>query len=103
MANYTTSASEHTKSGVLKAWAIGIFGVLGFHFFKVGKIKHGIVRLIYGLFMLIATIKIAFDASIPTFGTVVMFAFLLFPSIVDLCKILLGVFRDNVGNAVRES
>lgn len=102
MANYTTNVSDKTKGRVLKTWAGGLLGTLGLHFFTVGRVKHGFLRLLYGLFMWIVCVMLARDAELSTFPKVAMFILLFLPSLVDLVKIQLGVFRDNTGNAVRE-
>jgi len=107
MANYTTNVSDVSKAQVMRAWTMGLLGTLGIHFFKVGRIKHGVVRLVYGLFMWMFSIGVARDPEIMAAGSgafpaVVMFAILFIPSIVDLVRIQLGVFRDNAGNPVRE-
>lgn len=102
MANYTTNVSDKTKSQVMRSWLIGLLGTLGFHFFKVGKIKHGLIRLIYGIFMWSVSIMMIGDAEIATFGKVFMFILLFIPSIFDLVRIQLGIFKDNVGNVIRE-
>lgn len=102
MANYTTNVSDKTKGGVLKTWAAGLLGTLGFHFFKVGRVKHGFLRLLYGVFMWVVCIMLARDSELGAFPKVAMFILLFIPSLVDLVKIQLGVFRDNTGNAVRE-
>lgn len=102
MANYTTNVSDKKKGQVLKTWAVGLLGTLGLHFFTVGRVKHGFLRLLYGAFMWAVCIMLARDAELPAFPKVAMFVLLFLPSLVDLVKIQLGVFRDNTGNAVRE-
>lgn len=107
MANYATQVSDVSKKSVLIAWAIGVLGTLGFHFFKVGKIKKGLIRLMYGLIAWGICITAVsdpemFSSDSGTFPVILLFALLFIPSIYDLIRIALGIFRDNIGNAVRE-
>lgn len=103
MSKFVTGCSEHSKKAVTKAWAIGVFGTLGLHFFKVGRIKHGAARLLFGLFMWgILIFGIWPDANIATPGKVLMTLFLFVPSVVDRFKLYMGTFKDNIGNYVRE-
>lgn len=107
MANYTTSVSDISQRQLMKAWTRGLLGTLGLHFFKLGRIKRGIVRLLWGVIMWTAAILVALDPEIRAadggaFASIVILFFLFIPSIIDLVRIKLGVFRDNVGNVVRE-
>lgn len=74
MANYVTQTSDKSKK---KALLLCIFGGLfGLHYFYVGKIGRGILYLLTcGLFM--------------------------FGWIVDIFKIALGKFTDNIGVPLR--
>lgn len=99
MANYTTNTSDITKKQIMKAWAVGLLGMLGFQYFKVGRIKPGMVRLLIGVLFLGAFVFSLPDPKVPAPVFLIVPAIL---SIVDLIRIRLGVFRDNVGNTIRE-
>lgn len=107
MSKYTTNTSDRKKKTATLWWAIGAIGLLGFEYFYVGKIKKGIIKTIIGIFLIMAfsTIISASPAStgIDKGGavatTVIMWAIFSVPNFV---RISLGVFRDNVGAALRE-
>lgn len=74
MANYVTQTSNKSKKTALLLCIFG--GFFGLHYFYVGKIGKGILYVItFGLFM--------------------------FGWIVDIFKIALGKFTDNVGVPLR--
>ena len=103
MANYTTNVSDITKGQVVRAWLIGVVGTLGFHYFKVGKVKRGIIRLVLGLFLwAVVFTSIGQGVKENTSVIVTMLVILAALSLADLVRIQLGMFRDNVGAAVRE-
>lgn len=101
MANYTTNASDFTKGQVMRAWLIGAVGTLGCHYFKVGRIKAGIVHLIIGALLWLSFFSAVVSASKAS-GAIGVLLILAAISIFDLVRIQLGTFRDNVGAAVRE-
>ena len=74
MANYQTNTSDKSKKTALLVCLFG--GLIGLHYFYVGKIKTGLVRLI----------------TLNFFGI---------GWIIDLVTIALGGFRDNVGAPLR--
>lgn len=96
MANYTTAASDKSKS---KAIRLLISGFIGLHLFYVGKIKKGVVRLLEGLLSWIVLISgiVAGEIKVCLLGIVLLLAF----NLPDLFKLLLGTFQDNVGNYLR--
>ncbi len=97
MANYTTSTSDKSKG---KAIRLLLSGGIGLHLFYVGKIKAGIIRLILGLILWIGFI--IGGIAISEWGMVLMGAILLIiVNVFDLIKLLLGTFKDNVGNNLR--
>ena len=107
MAVYTSGTSDIRKSKVLRSWTIGALGTLGFHYYAVGKIKKGIGRTLIGILGWAVLIALASDTDIRAHETwplpvIALLAILMIPAIVDLIRILLGVFRDNVGSPVRE-
>ena len=93
MANYTTHSSDKSRK---KALILLACGGIGLHLFYVGKIKAGIIRFVLGLF---AWVLIFDGASEAVFGGVAM---LIVFNIVDLVKLLLGTFQDNVGEYLRQ-
>lgn len=98
MANYTTNTSNKRKKTAILWWAIGVMGILGIENFYVGKLKNGVIRFFVGMCVLLSFYAMGeFDGKIPV--TIIMWAILSLP---NLFKILLGVFRDNVGTALRE-
>jgi len=74
MANYTTGTSDKSKKTALLVCLFG--GLIGLHYFYVGRIVAGLVRLITLNFIGIGWI-------------------------IDLVTIALGGFRDNVGAPLR--
>lgn len=97
-----TNVSDQSKPSVMRAWVLSVFGLLGFHYFKVGRIKHGFFRLIFGLLVGGLIITCFTDPEMRKVEIImpsIIVAFI--PSVVDLVKIQLGLFRDNVGNKVR--
>lgn len=107
MANYTTSTSDKKKKTALIWWLVGAVGVLGIENFYVGKIKNGFIRALLGLFFLVVfgTVVSAPQSSMDAdkggavFAVIIMWAIIALP---NLFKLLLGVFRDNIGAALRE-
>lgn len=93
MAIYTTHTSDKLRK---KALILLACGGIGLHLFYVGKIKAGIIRFVLGLF---AWVLIFHGTSDSVFGGV---AVLIIFNIVDLVKLLLGTFQDNVGEYLRQ-
>lgn len=96
MANYTTSTSDKSKKSAMIRL---VCGFVGLHLFYVGRIKAGLIRLIFGLLvwsLIITGIKDG-DAAIAIAGVV----FLIAVNVPDLIKLALGTFKDNVGNVLR--
>ena len=96
MANYTSNVSDKSKSKAIK---LLLCGGVGFHLFYVGRIKAGLIRLVLGVLL-----WYLFIAGI-TEGEVAMIVsgigFLVLFNLVDLFKLLLGTFKDNVGAVLR--
>ena len=99
MPKYTTATSDKKKKTALKWWAIGCFGLLGIENFYVGKIKKGIIRFIIGIFILLSLYAMGgdFEGRVP-----VGIVFWAIASLPNFFKIVMGVFRDNVGEPLRE-
>lgn len=97
MANYTTSTSDKSKKKAIKRL---LAGGIGLHLFYVGRIKAGIVRFILGLFLWIGFI---FGGIAISKWQMVLagLALLVLFNVFDLVKLLLGTFKDNVGNNLR--
>ncbi len=77
MANYVTQTSDKSKKTAFLRCLWGLIGIGGLHYFYVGRIGAGLAFL--------------FTAGGFYVGTVI-----------DLIRISLGSFRDNVGNPLRE-
>ena len=77
MSNYVTNTSDKKRGTAIILCCLGFIGIGGLHYFYVGKWGKGFLYLFtMGLFLI---------------GTVV-----------DLIKLLLGSFRDNVGAPLRD-
>lgn len=102
MANYVTQTSDKSKRKALK---LLLCGGIGLHLFYVGRIGAGIVRFIMGAAMWTVMLTSVFAPKmLDTEGAPVFLAGLLMLvifNIVDLIKLLLGTFRDNVGAYLR--
>lgn len=96
MANYTTSTSDKSKRKAIK---LLLSGGIGLHLFYVGRIKAGIVRFVLGLLFWIFFISgiAARELSVSVFGLALLLVF----NVIDLVKLLLGTFKDNVGCYLR--
>lgn len=99
MANYTTSTSDKLKKKALLWWLIGLIGLCGFENFYVGKIKAGLIRTAVGVFLSLGFYAIFTEAQEMTPVVIIVWLVIALP---NLFRILLGKFRDNVGNALRE-
>lgn len=101
MSKYTTNTSDKKKKTALIWWAIGAIGILGIENFYVGKMKNGAIRVGTGILILVCFYAMStlenFDGAIPV--GIIFWAIVALP---NLFKILFGVFRDNVGAALRE-
>lgn len=99
MANYTTSTSDKSRKAAIKRLFIG---GIGLHLFYVGRIKHGLYRLIAGLICWIAIIGGIVDSEIRLPGILGGLFFLILINVPDFIKLIFGSFRDNVGNPLRD-
>lgn len=97
MANYATSTSDKSKK---KAIIRLLLGGIGLHLFYVGRIKAGFIRLFFGFLFWSLIIAGISDGAVEMIlpGILFLIAF----NIADLIKLLLGTFRDNIGNPLRE-
>lgn len=99
-ANYVSSTSDKSKKVALIFWLVGLLGIMGLENFYVGKIKKGAIHAFLGLLLGMAAIT-----GILEEGVEFLFAFALIWVIFalpNLIKLLMGVFRDNVGNPLRK-
>lgn len=97
MANYVTNTSDKKKKTALVFWAIGALGLFGLEYFYVGKMKKGAIRMIVGVFLILCLFAMkGTEGSIPL--SIVIWAIAALP---NLFRILLGIFKDNVGQPLR--
>lgn len=95
---YTTNTSDKSKRTAL----ILLFcGGIGLHLFYVGRMKAGFIRLLLGLCCWGGFYACVSEPQIGIGPAFCMLLLLLIFNIVDIVKILLGSFRDNVGNPLR--
>lgn len=99
MSTYTTGTSDKKKRKALIWWLVGLVGLLGLENFYVGKIKAGLIRLLTGLLWAGVTITSFSESSAVYIPFVCIWLIIGLP---NLFKLLLGTFRDNIGNALRE-
>jgi len=88
-----------TKGQITKIWALGLLGVLGLHYFPVGRFITGTLRLLYGALMLVIGIAVTYSYRAaqdvdPLRIMLVFLAAAFVPSLIDLILILSGRFRD---------
>ena len=112
MANYTTNASDKSKDKALKLFYCGGFGILGLHYFYVGRYKRGFTHLGIAFFAFII-MGIVWGSSVHTetglpvtlgqkiAPTIILIILLAAVNIPTLIRMLSGSFRDNVGNPLR--
>lgn len=97
MANYTTNTSDKKKCTALLFWAIGGLGLFGFEYYYVVKIKAGIIKSVIGIIVVLSFVAMrGTEAQIP-----ISIIFWLVISLPNLFKILVGTFKDNVGQPLR--
>lgn len=104
MPKYTTTTSDKSKKRALFWWKVGLFGLCGFEYFYVGKIKAGIIRFLIALFMLSMELSLithpdSHEALVPI--TAMFALFWAIPALINLYKLKLGKFKDNVGEYLR--
>ena len=92
MAAYVRDIPDYkTKGGAIAFWLLGMFGILNFHNFYLGKVKYGLIKL--GVYVGMMILAIAMGSFSPALGNVIrllMFA-LLATNIVDLVYIIAGM------------
>lgn len=113
MANYTTSTSDKSKGKALNLFYCGGFGILGLHFFYVGRYKRGFVNLVVAFFVLLGFIALWSSSVHTDTGLAITFGEKLGPTVCALLvlaainlptfiQIKAGTYRDNVGNPLRD-
>jgi len=84
---------------------LGLLGTLGLHYFSVGRILTGSLRLLYGALLWIIGLLVSFapqptqDVS-PLRIMLVFLVFALIPAVIELIVIWLGMFRDVFKNRI---
>lgn len=97
MSQYTTSTSDKSRFTAINCL---LCGGVGLHLFYVGRVKAGLVHLLFGLLAWALVIDGIFELEPGMiFGGV---AVLLIANVPDLARLLLKTFRDNVGDVLRE-
>jgi len=91
-----------TKGKLQKMWLLGVLGTLGLHYFSVGRIVSGLLRLLYCAAMLALAILVAVygQAAHPLRVAALFAVFLLTLPLIDLHLITLGKFRDVFRNHI---
>ena len=88
-----------------KARKLLLMGGLGFHLFYVGKIGAGLVRFIFSFFTWFIILCSVFSPDTIGVGAFPMIPLgllmLVLFNILDLIKLSLGKFQDNIGNYLR--
>ena len=97
MANYTTSTSDRSKRKAIK---LLLLGGIGLHLFYVGRIRHGLIRAFFCLLFWGLLITGISEGQTPMIATGI--GFIAISNLPDLIKLLLGTFRDNIGNYLRQ-
>jgi len=90
---------DKTKGQITKTWALGLLGILGLHFFPIGRFITGALRFFYGTLMLVIGIVVTYSyrAAQDVDPMRIMLVFLVaafVPSFIDLIIIRFGKFRD---------
>lgn len=96
MANYTSNTSDKSKGKAIK---LLFCGGIGLHLFYVGKIKVGLLRLLFALLFWSLTVSGITDGE----PVMIWAGLLLIVAInsVDFFRLIVGKFEDNVGNYLR--
>ena len=88
-----------TKNQITKTWVLGLLGMLGLHFFTVGRFITGSLRFLYGSLMLVIGIVVTYSyretQDVEPFRIMLVFLVAaLVPAIIDLIMIRAGKFCD---------
>ena len=102
----STGRIAKTKGQITGTWALGLLGILGLHYFPVGRFITGTLRLLYGALMLVIGIAVTYSYRAaqdvdPLRIMLVFLAAALIPSLIDLILILSGSFRDVFRNYIK--
>ena len=102
----STRRVAKTKGQITKTWALGLLGVLGLHFFPIGRFITGTIRFFYGALMLVIGIAVTYSyraaQDVEPLRILLVFLVAAFiPSVFDLILILSGRFRDVFRNHIR--
>lgn len=98
MARYSTNTSDKSKKVALLFWLLGGIGILGLENIYVCKFKKGLIRIIFGIFVLLSIYAMQGEpAAIPV--GLIFWAIISLP---NFFKIIFGVFRDNINIPLRK-
>ena len=107
MAQYTASTSDKLKSVALHKFWISGFGMLGLHYFYVGRYGKGILHIVFSFIYLMVLISIfspASETGAAPIGYIVLWvAIAVLINLRTFIKLKSGAFRDNVGAPLREN
>lgn len=113
MSQYTTNVSDKRKGIARHRFLISGFGMLGLHYFYVGKVKRGLVHLFASFIFLMvlfsiwtATVNTNTGAAYTIVDKLGTTAFLVVIAVIlnvrTFCNIQMGKFKDNIGAYLRE-
>lgn len=97
MPNYVSQTSDKSKK---KAIIRLLIGGIGLHYFYVGRIKHGVIRMIISLFLW-GVIVTSISEGVPQ-ATDACIILLVAINLFDLARLCLGKFQDNAGQYLRQ-
>ena len=100
-ANYVSSTSDKSKKVALIFWLVGLLGIMGLENFYVGKIKKGAIHAVLGILFGAAAITGIAEEGFAMGMVLFALTWAIF-ALPNLIKLLMGVFRDNVGNPLRK-
>ncbi len=98
MARYSTNTSDKSKKVALLFWLLGGIGILGLENIYVCKFKKGAIRILFGIFILLAIYAMKEEPAAIPVGLI----FWAIVSLPNFFKIIFGIFRDNVGAPLRQ-
>lgn len=106
MSKYTTNVSDKRKGIARKKFLQSGFGMLGLHYFYVGRIGRGLVHIAVSAIMVLLLCTFLFGNGLEASERISYIVTLIFICILinapTFYFILMGKFKDNVGAYLRE-